>query len=623
MADTRPWQERYAGQVCTAEQAVSSVRPGQRVFVGSGASEPQTLVEALSKRDVTDTEIVHIMTLGVATYAEPKLGGRFRHNAFFIGANVREAVREGRADYTPIFLSEIPALFRSGRVVLDVALISVSPPDAHGYCSFGVSTDIVKAAAESARRVVAEVNEQMPRALGDCFIHVRDLDQLVPVDRPVLQATQGEPDELAKRIARHVSSLVEDGATLQMGIGTIPDSVLLYLGDFSDLGIHTEMFSDGLIPLVERGVVNNARKTLHPGKIIASFVMGSRALYDFIDNNPLIEFRPTEYTNDPFVIAQNDKMIAINAAIEVDLTGQVCADSLGEMFYSGIGGQVDFTRGAARSRGGKPIIALPSTAKRETLSRIVPHLKQGAGVVTSRGDVHYVVTEYGVAYLHGRSMRERAMALIEIAHPKFRPWLLAEAKARKMVYADQIELPMRAAVYPEELERWLELGDGSRVFQRALKLTDEGKLRDFFYRLSPSSVHDRFFRVVHAMPHAQLQDLLRIDYEADMALVVLTGHAEDAELIGICHYLRDPRTNLAEAAFLVRDDWQGRGIAPRMMEGLVEAARRNGIAGFTAEVLAKNARMMRVFHKCGFAVQSRLEDGVYALRIPFEQPRDP
>jgi acyl-CoA hydrolase/ribosomal protein S18 acetylase RimI-like enzyme len=618
----QPWQERFADKVVTATEAVGAVRPGQRVFIGSGAGEPQTLVEALSERgDLSDTEIVHILTLGVATYAEPRLGNRFRHNAYFIGPNVREAIAEGRADYTPIFLSEIPRLFRSGRVVIDTAMIAVSPPDAHGYCSYGVSTDIVKSAAESARFVVAEVNEQMPRVLGDCFIHVRDIDRLVASDRPVLEAVQGEPDEMSKKIARHIANLVVDGATLQLGIGTIPDAVLHYLTDFKDLGVHTEMFSDGIIPLVEKGVINNRKKSLHRGKIIATFVMGSRRLYDFIDNNPLVEFRPTEYVNDPFIVAQNDKMMAINSAIEVDLTGQVCADSLGTMFYSGIGGQVDFVRGASRSKGGRAVIALPSTTADESISRIVPTLKPGAGVVTSRGDVHYVVTEYGAAYLHGKTMRERAMALISVAHPKFRPWLMAEAKVRKLVYADQVEMPMRPATYPEDLERWVEIEEGSKLFLRPLKLTDEALLRALFYQLSEESIHYRFFQLLKSMPHEKLQQFLRIDYEADMAFVVLTGSVdEDAEMVGIAHYLRDPRTNFADSAFLVRDDWQGRGLGKRLMRSLVEAARRQGIAGFTADVLARNEAMLRVFHGSGYAVESRLEEGVYNLRIPFEGP---
>ena len=615
--DMRPWRERWSDRCRTATEAVGRVRAGQRVFVGSGAGQPQALVEALAARtDLNDTEIVHILTLGVAPYAESRLGSRFRTNAFFIGPNVRDAVGEGRADYTPIFLSELPALFRSGRTGIDVALISVSPPDAHGYCSLGVSTDVVKAAVESARLVVAEVNARMPRALGDCFVHARALDVLVESDRALPELAPPVLNDVARGIGRHVATLVEDGATLQLGIGSIPDAVLAQLEGFRDLGVHTEMFSDGLLPLIERGVVTGARKSLHRSKVVASFVMGSRRLYDFVHDNPLIEFHPSEYVNDPFVIAQNDKMVAVNGAIEVDLTGQVCADSMGRRFYSGIGGQVDFIRGAARSRGGKPVIALPSTAEEGTVSRIVPMLRPGAGVVTSRGDVHYVVTEYGVAYLHGRTVRERALALIEIAHPKFRPWLLAEAKAQRLVYADQIERPIHA-LYPEGLERWVELKDGRRAFLRPLKLTDEGLVRDLFYRLSPESVHYRFFRLLKAMPHRQLQELLRVDYAADMALVALTGIEPEAEMVGIAHYAKDPNGSFAETAFLVRDDWHGKGVATALMATLAEHAQRQGIAGFTAEVLASNHGMLRVFHKGGWPVQSTLASGVYSLRIPF------
>lgn len=619
------WKEKYEEKVHTAKSALQCVKPGQRVFIGSGAGEPQALVEALSKQQgLTDTEIVHILTLGIAPYAEERFGGRFRHNAYFIGPNVRDAVAEGRADYTPIFLSEIPALFRERKVIIDVALIAVSPPDKHGYCSYGVSTDIVKSAAESARMVIAEVNNKMPRVLGDCFIHVSDIDYLVPSSRPILEAPQGEPDELSGKIGRHIANLIEDGATLQLGIGKIPDAFLYYLKDLGlkNLGIHTEMFSDGVIPLIEKGIINNSEKTLHCGKIIASFVMGSRRLYDFIDNNPMVEFHPTEYTNDPFIIAQNKKMISINAAIEVDLTGQVCSDSLGDLFYSGIGGQVDFVRGSARSPGGKPILALPSTARNGTVSRIVPHLKEGAGVVTSRGDVHYIVTEYGAAYLHGKSIRARAMALIEIAHPKFRPWLLAEAKARNLIYSDQIEIPIQTTPYPEELERTIGLKDESRVFLRPLKLTDESLVRDMFYKLSAESVHYRFFQMIKTMPHKKLQELLRVDYEQDMVFVVLNDKTENAEMIAIAHYRNDSRTNRAEAAFLVRDDWQGKGIGIQLLESLIEVARRSGIAGFTASVLADNHSMLRVFHKCGYPIQSSLEAGVYELNMGFAKETD-
>lgn len=621
MSATHPpsWQTRYASKVVTAEQAVACVRHGQRIFIGSGAGEPQTLIEALSAReDIADTEIVHILTLGVATYAEPRFGNRFRHNAYFIGPNVREAVAQGRADYSPIFLSEIPRLFRLGRVTIDVALIEVSSPDESGLCSYGVSTDIVKAAAETARTVIAEVNAQMPRALGDCFIHVDATDRLVPSDRPILEAVQGTPNNLSERIAGHVANLIENGSTLQLGIGKIPDAILHHLEGHKDLGIHTEMFSDGILQLIEKGVITNAEKTLHPGKIVASFVMGSRKLYDFIDNNPLIEFHPTEYVNDPFVIARNDKMISINAAIEVDLTGQVCADSLGPTFYNGIGGQVDFTRGAARSKDGKAIIVLPSTAAGGTISRIVSHLKHGAAVTTSRADVHYVVTEHGVAHLHGKSIRERAMALIEIADPLFRPWLLNEAKERKLVYADQIELTVATPIYPVELERWIELRDKSKVFMRPLKLTDESRLREMFYKLSDKSVHDRFFRAIETMPHEKLQEFLRVDYAADMAMVVLTDFSEEADLVGIGHYSNNPRTDLADSAYLVRDDWQGRGIGTVLLSALIDIAQAHGIVGFTADVLVINTGMLRIFQKCGYGVQIQVEEGECRVTIPFD-----
>jgi len=364
-------------------------------------------------------------------YVKPEMFGHFRHIAFFAGANVRQAINAGRADFIPIFLSEIEAQISVGAIPIQVALIHVSPPDEHGFCSFGVGVDISKTAAEHAQTVMAQINPKMPRTLGDSFIHVNKIDHIVEVEDDILEHAQGQISEIANRIGRNIADLIEDGSTLQLGIGEIPDAVLYYLKDKRDLGIHTEMVSDGVVELIEKGVINNEKKTLHPGKVIVGFVLGTRRLYDFIDNNPIFEFHPNQYTNDPFIVSRNDKQVAINSALEVDLTGQVCADSMGYNFYSGIGGQVDFIRGAARSKGGKPIIALPSTAKNDTISRIVPHLKEGAGVVTSRGDVHYVVTEYGVAYLHGKTVRARCQALISIAHPKFREELSHFAGERK------------------------------------------------------------------------------------------------------------------------------------------------------------------------------------------------
>jgi len=432
------WQDEYKRRTMSAASAVAALRTGERIFIGSNAAEPQALVNALadSAGHVEHAEIVHIMTLGAAPYSAAKFEKRYRHNALFIGANVREAVNDCRADYTPIFLSEIPALFRNGQLPLDRALVMVSPPDAHGYCSLGVSVDVVKAAVETAKHVSVQVNRRMPRTLGDSFLHVSRIDAFVEDDSPLLELQYPAQTEVARAIGRNVADLIEDGSTLQMGIGEIPDAVLDCLVTKKDLGIHTEMFSDGVMKLVEAGAVTGRRKSLRYGMIVTSFCMGSRALYDFVDNNPSIEFLPTEYVNDPFTIARNDKMVAINGAIEVDLTGQVCSDSIGERFYSGIGGQVDFMRGAARSRGGKPVIGLPSSATLadgKKISRIVANLKPGAGVVTSRGDVHYVVTEWGTAYLHGKCIRERALSLIRIAHPDFRQELLLAARRRHLI----------------------------------------------------------------------------------------------------------------------------------------------------------------------------------------------
>jgi 4-hydroxybutyrate CoA-transferase len=346
----------------------------------------------------------------------------------FIGSNVREAVNDGRADYTPIFLSEIEGLFESGEMPIDVALIQVSPPDQNGYCSFGVGIDTTLTAAKKARHVLAQVNDHMPRTYGDSFIHVNEIDALVDVSEPICELPPIKITELHKAIAKNVADLIDDGSTIQLGIGGIPNAVLLYLQDRKDLGVHTEMLSDNVIPLIESGVINGRLKTIYPRKVVLSFVLGSRKLFEFVHDNPVFEFLPTCITNDPFRIARNDKMVAVNSALQIDVTGQVCSDSLGEYLYSGIGGQVDFLRGAARSRGGKPIVAIPSTARNGTVSRIVPTLSPGAGVVTTRGAVHYVVTEHGVAYLHGRSIRQRAEALINIAHPQFRDELYAHCE---------------------------------------------------------------------------------------------------------------------------------------------------------------------------------------------------
>jgi acyl-CoA hydrolase len=420
------WKDDYRRKLVTAGDALRAVESNTRVYIHPGCAEPEALVEALMARApfVHNVEIVHILTMGRADYVAPEMAGHFRHNAMFIGANVREAVNDGRADYTPIYLSEIENLFESGQMPIDVALIQVSRPDDHGFCSFGVGIDTTVTAARAARRVIAQVNDWMPRTYGDSFIHISEIDAIVEASTPLCELPREELTDLHRAIARNVATLIKDGDTLQLGIGGIPDAVLLELHDRKDLGVHTEMLSHNAIPLIQSGVINGSRKTLHPRKIILSFVLGTKELFDYVHDNPVFEFHPCAYTNSPAVISRNDNMISVNSTLQVDITGQVCSDSIGQYFYSGFGGQVDFIRGARHSKGGKPIIAMPATAKNGKVSRIVPLLTPGSGVVASRGSIHYVVTEFGVAYLHGKSIRARAEALIEIAHPDFRNELI-------------------------------------------------------------------------------------------------------------------------------------------------------------------------------------------------------
>ncbi len=610
-------EEMYRQRLREIDDIVKLIKAGSRIFIGSGAAEPQLLIKMLIEKEqlIADHETINVIELGTTPYTEAVMSRPFKRNAFFIGPNVRDAVNEGRAEYTPIFLSELPDHIRSGRLKIDVAFIQVAPPDRYGYCSLGVSVDVVKAGAETAVLVIAEVNRQMPRTLGDCFIHLKDIDYIVESDLPLITWSPPEPDEVAMKIGQNVSRLIGDGATIQAGIGMIPNAILSFLNDKNDLGLHTEMFSDGIIDLVEAGVITNRRKTLHNGKIVATFCMGTQRLYDFVNDNPLIEFHPCDYTNDPFVIAKNEQMISINAAIQVDLTGQVCADSIGEYFYSGIGGQVDFVRGAARSKGGKPVIVIPSTAKGGTVSRIVPFLDQGAGVVTSRGDVHYVATEFGMVNLHGKNLRERALALIDIAHPDFRNDLIDYARQRNLVHMDQ--MPMTSGkYYPEEFEETATFGD-VEIFFRPAKPSDEDLEREFFYSLSDESVYYRFFNIVKAMPHEKLQPLVNIDYRSEMAIAGFAGDPGEEEMIAIGRYKIDPADNLAEIAFLVRDDWQQRGIGTFLFNKLTDIAVKRGIGGFKAEVLAQNRKMMYVFHKSRFPVKTKLEDGSYYLEIRF------
>lgn len=613
------WQEKYKDLITTADKAVARIKPGHRVFVGTACAEPVELINALTKRagELSDVEIVQLLTKGDAPYIDKEFSHSFSINSFFIGSTIRDAIQQGLGDYTPISLSDIPRIFSSGQLPIDVALIQVTPPDSRGKVSLGVSVDIIKSATENASLVIALINPSMPRTIGDCYLDIYDLDFLIPVDRPILEVEPKEPSLEARSIGEYISALVDDRSTIEFGIGDIPHSLILFLKSKKDLGIHTEMLTDSVIELIESGAVTGLRKTLDRAKIVASFCMGTQKLYDYIDNNPLFSFRPTEYVNDTYIIGRQHQMVAINTALEIDLTGQVCADSLGSKFYSGIGGQVDFNRGAARSHRGKAIIAMESTAKNGTISRIVSRLTSGGGVVTTRGDVHYVATEHGVAYLHGKSIQERALALISIAHPDFREQLFKEALDEKYIRGNFADIEGRFILDSHEMNTSMLLNDGTLIHFRPIHLTDESKMKDILYALSQETLYYRFMTHYHHLGHEQVRNFVYIDHRKDVAIVGTLPAAHGEEIIAIGRYYLDVKTNRAEIAFIIRDEWQGHGIGSFLFKHLVTIAKRNGISGFTAEVLRNNKKMQSVLLKSGFEVKSYLEEGVYSFQIDF------
>ncbi|MDD5474913.1 MAG: GNAT family N-acetyltransferase [Syntrophales bacterium] len=615
------WHEIYRSRLTTAVKALDKIKRGGRIFIGSACGEPQHLVETLIEiaPRTADNEIIHFLDLGLGSYTDERFTDKFRHNALFIGPRMREVIAQGRADYTPIFLSEIPQLIRSGRMHLDVALIQVSPPDDHGYVSLGISVDITKIAAEEADYVIAQVNPNMPRTLGDTFLHVSDIHAFVEFAEPLLEFFPETPGPVEEKIGSYIAEIIENESTIQTGVGRIPGSIFPCLVDKKNLGVHTETFTGGIIDLIERGVVNCRKKTLHRGKIVASFCMGSKELFDYVNDNPLFEFRPSHYVNNPAIIARNDRMISINAALTVDLTGQVSSDSLGYRFYGGIGGQVDFVRGAAMSKRGRSIITLPSTTDDGKSSRIVPYLIEGSGVVVTRGDLHYVVTEYGIAYIHGKSIRDRAMALISIAHPDFRDELLEAAKKQGYVYPDQL---VPGVLYPKEYENWFADKKGSEIFFRPVRATDERAIQDMIYSLPEQDVYTRFFQNLKSFSHKVAMPMAAVDYYDKMALAAVTGKEEPEgkeEIIAVGQYMRDPATNYAEVAFTVRDDWQGRGVGTLLLQYLIRIAQKKNIEGFTADVLARNDAMMAVFHKSGYPMEVKREFGIYELKFSFQE----
>ncbi|MFW9917967.1 MAG: GNAT family N-acetyltransferase [Candidatus Thorarchaeota archaeon] len=623
------WTEKYKSKVLTANAAIKKIKRGSRIFLGTGCGVPYHLVQELAKLAdrMSDNEIVHLLTLGDTPSADLKFQSQFRHNTFFVSENIRAAVADGRADYSPIMLSDIPRLFRSKRMPLDVAMIQVSPPDEHGYCSLGISVDITKAGAESADIVIAQVNENMPVTHGDSFINIKDIDYLVPFTEPLREFESGEGDETISLIGSYVARLIENESTLELGIGALPQAVcnnLLETG-VRDLGIHTEMFSDSLIPLIEGGIITNRAKTLHRGKVIASFAMGTKKLYDYIDGNPMFHFHPSEYVNDPYVIGQNKKMIAINSALEIDLTGQVCADSIGHKFYSGIGGQVDFIRGASRSPGGKAVICIQSTAMDDQVSRIVPRLSEGAGVVTTRGDVDVIITEYGLANLHGKTIRERVLSLIAIAHPKFRNQLLEAAKNMHYVFEDQVPFQVQGTYFASEYEtrETFKGPDGPIDVQfRLIRPDDSDRIKELFYDLSEESIYFRFLTPLKSLRRQTLQDFYNVDQDADISIVAtirLDKETDVERIIGAGRYLLNRNTNQAEFGLLVQDDYQGRGVGTFLLNQLMRIAKSKGVDAFIAYVHPQNHHMIRFIHKTGKVVESKMsmadEEYIFTLKL--------
>ncbi len=617
----RDWRSLYERRKKSAQRALEMIRNGHRVFMGSGCSEPQYLAQSLDERlpALADIEILHILSVGKPLFT---CGGldQCRLKSFFVAASSREAVAQGRADYTPVNLVDIPGLFRSGSIPIDVALIQVSPPDDHGFCSYGIAVDIVKAAAESARHVIAQVNSRMPRTLGDSFIHVSHIDAFVEYEEPPLEFGLPIMNRIALDIGRHVAGLIEDGSTIRAGVGSVSTAALYALEGKKDLGVHTDMLTDAYLNLVQKGVITNSRKTLHPGKIVASFCLGSSELYRFVDNNPMVALFPIDYTNDYLVISENDKMVTINSGLEVDFSGQVCADSLGYEIYSGVGGTIDFLRGAMGSRGGKTIMVLPSTTLDVSRSRIVAALTEGAGVVTTRGGVQYVVTEYGVAHLQGKSLRERALSLISIAHPDFRDELMESAQRIHYVEKNAAREATSRAIYPHEWEYSQQFDRVGRIYFRPAKTTDERTLKEFFYSLPREGPYFRFLSLMKVFPQYDVKTMVNIDYHRDMCILGFTGEMGSEKIISLALYHLDDETMAAEVDFAVHPDFARSGIAASMVGHIADMGKTRGIKTIVSYIAPGNEQVFGVFQKLDYVVENSLSGSVYEITVRLDQP---
>ncbi|SLM29917.1 Cat4 [Desulfamplus magnetovallimortis] len=587
-------------KLLTPEKGVKKISNGSRVFIGTGCGEPQRLIEAMvADQTIQDIVVYQMLSSTLSKYVNQRdFLNRFTLKLFFISVAMRQAAFEGKIDYIPVYLSQIPELFKSHEIGLDVALIQVSPPDRFGFCSLGISVDITQSGMQAADIVIAQVNPQMPRTSGDSLVHVDEIDYLVMHDEPLVEAIPDiKNQQIVERIGHYINQLVDDGCTIQVGFGHLPDSVVPYLSGKKDLGIHTQVITDGLLPLFEKKVVTNRNKSYLPGRVVASLCMGSKKLYDYVDNNPMFYFRSSEFVNDPNVIAKNDHFISISSALEVDLTGQICTDSQGYLFYSGIGDQVDFIRGSSMSKGGFSIIVIPSTAEDGSVSRIVPHLSEGAGVATTRGDIDIVVTEYGIAELRRKSIYQRVIELAQIAHPKFRQQLIDEAKKRRYIFPDQMTPSSQDLIFLDDYQYTIALPMGKHIDFRPLLPSDEFESRNFFYSLQDDTIYYRFFNKRKVFSREMLQrQWASVDYRRNMSIIGWRQIGRRKQIIAIGSYA-EADDNSAEVAFLVREDMHGLGIGSYLLEILEGIARKNGYIRFVATVLAENRKMIRVFQK--------------------------
>ncbi|HNS89791.1 MAG TPA: GNAT family N-acetyltransferase [Deltaproteobacteria bacterium] len=619
-------KELYPGKFLKHEEIFRNIRRGDRIFVGTGCSEPRHLVKAFMEharahpKAFFDAELSHLLALGLTPHSFEAFRPNFRQNFFYVADSTRDAVNSGQADYTPIALSQVPRLIRRRLIPIDVAFIQVSPPGENGFLSLGISVDIMKEAIRNCPLVIAQVNARMPFSHGESLIDPEEVDFFIHHDEGLLEYVIPGGGDAVSRIGTLVARIIPDGSTIQVGYGRVPNAVLSALHGKKHLGVHTELLGSGIVDLMRRGVVDNTKKSSDTGRTVASLCLGTSDIYDYVHDNPAFSFMPVDYTNNPAVIAGQTNMVAINTALQIDLTGQATSESIGEEFYSGIGGNTDFMRAVAASPAGRTILVLPSTAQGNGVSRIVPFLSTGAGVTYNRADVHYVVTEYGICYLHGKNIRERAMSLIAIAHPKFRPWLIDEAKRHRLIFPDQAFFPGEQGEYPADLETHRTTRTGLTVFLRPIKISDEALHKEFVYSLSDQSLYMRFLVPRAEVPRRDRQRLVVIDYTRHMAILAIIEHEDREEIVGVARYAVEDDIHRAVLAIVVRDDYQNQGVGSELLDYVTLLARKQGLLGFTGEVFADNRpvlRMLKRFRDRGFDVQRTIGDGVLSLRITF------